>query len=272
MAETYWKITPDLLEWQSVLDLAEVLHESRHAAGMYVALLYAFGVGNADDSGSINDYHDRKIENICRWNGKRGGLIEAFCASGILIGDADGRSEDDPLRIAGWTQLAAAIIEGRKQARERQNKSRGKKRKVTGGVTCDGTCDGTCETVNSKTTELQNSKTPKRGNIAGDGTQMEPRWNPPTPEEVRRYMDEYASGRGLCVDTVRASERFCNHYAEKGWNVQHWKPLAANWIDDDARKQSNAAQSNPALDYEQRKLTDEDFAVCYIPLDGSVTP
>lgn len=112
------------------------------------------------------------------------------------------------------------------------------------------------------------------GEVRGSavGTQMEPRWNPPTPEEVRQYMDEYASGRGLCVDTVRASERFCNHYAGKGWTVQHWEPLAVNWIEDDARKQNNAAQSNPALDYAQRKLTDEDFAVCYIPLDGSVTP
>lgn len=101
-----------------------------------------------------------------------------------------------------------------------------------------------------------------------NGTQMEPDWNPPTPEEVRQYMDEYASGRGLHVDTARASERFWNHYAGKGWTVQHWQPFAASWIEEDARN----VQSNPALGYEQRKLTDEDFAGVLINFDEGATP
>ena len=106
------------------------------------------------------------------------------------------------------------------------------------------------------------------GYNAREGTHMEPGWNPPTPEEVRQYMDEYASGRALHVDTARASERFCNYHAGKGWTVQHWQPFAASWIEEDARK----VQSNPALGYEQRKLTDEDFAGCLLNFDKGATP
>lgn len=84
------------------------------------------------------------------------------------------------------------------------------------------------------------------------GTQVEP----PALEDVRRFMDEYASGIGENIDTARASERFWNHQQAKGWNIQYWRPLARNWIEEDVQRQHTAVQSNPTLAYDQRDSTD----------------
>ena len=85
-----------------------------------------------------------------------------------------------------------------------------------------------------------------------DGTQVEP----PSLEDVQRFMEEYASGIGANIDTARASDRFWNHQQAKGWKVQDWQPLARNWIEEDAQRQRTAVQSNPALAYDQRSDTD----------------
>ena len=94
-----------------------------------------------------------------------------------------------------------------------------------------------------------------------DGTQVEP----PTIQDVRRFMDEYASGMGANVDTARSSERFWNHQQAKGWNVQDWQPLARNWIEEDAQRQRTAEQSNPALAYSQRSDTDYSGHIIDLP-------
>ena len=91
-----------------------------------------------------------------------------------------------------------------------------------------------------------------KGERNPDGTQVEP----PSLEDVRRFMDEYASGIGANIDTARASDRFWNHQQAKGWKVQDWQPLARNWIEEDAQRQRTAVQSNPALAYDQRDSTD----------------
>lgn len=79
-----------------------------------------------------------------------------------------------------------------------------------------------------------------------------PQAEAPTLEDVRQFMDECTSDAGLTIDIARSSERFWNHYTGKGWNVQDWRPLARNWIGEDAQRQRTTAQKNPALDYDQR--------------------
>ena len=91
-----------------------------------------------------------------------------------------------------------------------------------------------------------------KGEWNPDETQAEP----PSHEDVRRFMNEYASGIGANIDTARSSDRFWNHQQAKGWNVQDWHPLARNWIEEDVQRQRTAVQNNPALAYDQRSDTD----------------
>lgn len=87
---------------------------------------------------------------------------------------------------------------------------------------------------------------------------------PPAVDEIQRFMEELAVATGLTVDTARSAERFWNHRQGQGWNIRDWRPLAQNWLEEDAHTQRILEKSNPALAYEQRH--DNDYATCYVDL------
>ena len=70
---------------------------------------------------------------------------------------------------------------------------------------------------------------------------------PPAVDEIQRFMEELAVATGLTVDTARSAERFWNHRQGQGWNIRDWRPLAQNWLEEDAHKKRMLEQSNPAL-------------------------
>ena len=87
------------------------------------------------------------------------------------------------------------------------------------------------------------------------------RFSPPKPEQV----EEYCLENGYDVD----AHRFVDFYASKGWKVggspmKDWKAAVRTWVSREkapAAPQSNPAPSkpNPALDYDQREYTKDDF-------------
>ena len=84
------------------------------------------------------------------------------------------------------------------------------------------------------------------------------RFTPPTYTEV----EEYCSSSGLSnVD----AHKFCDFYESKNWMVgkskmKDWKAAARNWNRSD--RKGTGTHSN----YEQRKVTDEDFSDLFLPL------
>lgn len=97
---------------------------------------------------------------------------------------------------------------------------------------------------------------------------------PPTLDDVRELMTKYAVDKEITVDANRSAERFWNHYTAHGWKMVDWKPLAANWVDEDAQKQKPAPMNNPALNYAQRDIPDYSCHVIDLDhyFDDDVTP
>ena len=159
MADTFWKFSTNFCDTDEVHRLSAALNLSIFAAGALVALLYAWGAEKAADDGSINDYTERAIESACMWDGDRGALIAAFHNAGILSGDLENRSDDDPLVIAAWATVAGDLIKKRIDGRNRKRKQRDKERNgmqdVTQDVTRDGMCDGTQDVTPPKNIECR---------------------------------------------------------------------------------------------------------------------
>lgn len=160
MADTFWKFSTGFCDTDEVHRLSAALNLSIFAAGALVALLYAWGAEKAADDGSINDYTERAIESACMWDGDRGALIAAFHNAGILSGDLENRSDDNPLVIAAWASVASDLIKKRNDARDRKRKQRDKERdgmqNVMQDVTRDGMCDGTQDVTPPKKAEGRN--------------------------------------------------------------------------------------------------------------------
>lgn len=135
-----------------ICTLADQLHLPVVAAAGYTALLYGWGISNADDSGDISRYTHKAIETACGWEGKRSDLLRAFHASGVIFGDLDGEDDDSPLMIANWPELMAEIRTQRDQTRQRVQKHRNKT--VTDDVTRYITDDVT-KSVTSSVTPLR---------------------------------------------------------------------------------------------------------------------
>lgn len=114
------------MELNEVGALAENLSISPVEAAGYIALVCSFAIKYADDYGQIDFLTDKAIETACYWQGQRGELIKAFCASGVCVGCRD--SDDDPLSIASglWSSVAGETIVKRIKARERKQKERSK--------------------------------------------------------------------------------------------------------------------------------------------------
>lgn len=128
--ETWVKFMPSRTEMDETLNLSACLEISRVEAAAYIALLVAFGIKYCSDDGDgIGTFADKTIEDACVWEGVRGQLVQAFIASGILMGDRE--SDDDSLRISPvvWQALAGDAIEKRHGNAERQQTFRDNKKK-----------------------------------------------------------------------------------------------------------------------------------------------
>lgn len=124
---TYALYGPKLLELDETYALAGCLGTNLVEAGGYIALVIAFGILGADDSGIIDGFTNKAIETACYWTGERGALIESFLVCNVLTGEHE--SDENPLRIAPalWATVAGKAIEKRIQARERKQKERQRK-------------------------------------------------------------------------------------------------------------------------------------------------
>ncbi len=118
---------PELLEHDSVLNLAGCMGISRTEAAGYIALAVAYAIKMADDTGRIDHLTDKAIENACYWDGVRGALVSEFCRACVFTGDRE--SDDLPLRIEPglWRFLAGDAIKGREQSRITSQRSRANK-------------------------------------------------------------------------------------------------------------------------------------------------
>ena len=62
------------------------------------------------------------------------------------------------------------------------------------------------------------------------------RFEPPTGDMVREYMQHYAEQKGMTVNAADQAERFVDHFAANGWKVsgkssmQDWQASARNWL------------------------------------------
>ena len=63
------------------------------------------------------------------------------------------------------------------------------------------------------------------------------RFSPPTLDEIREYMTEYAAQHGMQIDAALQAEKFFNFHDSKGWIVgksgqtmKRWKGAAGTWM------------------------------------------
>jgi hypothetical protein len=236
-ARTWWKFTPDMCNQPEVKELASIIELPTFAAAGAVALLYVWAIGKTDDSGNINEYTTKAIETACMWEGKRGDLLNAFHASGVIIGDIHDRDDDDPLRIANWANVAADILNERQRTRTRvqKHRSNGNAQDVTEGVT-----RYTPEDVTWPKNKEQRVKEYKSNRV------QEQR-KPCDLCEVETFFRE----NGL----IASPRRFFEFYASSDWTtngepIQDWRRLALAW------DKADRAKASPALVYDQRNSTD----------------
>ena len=123
-------------------------------------------------------------------------------------------------------------------------------------VSCSGFAG---ERETERETERKNENESERESEKRRGA----RFSPPTAKEV----EDYAHSQGL---TGLDPGRFVDFYASKGWKVgetpmEDWRAAARNWSRREADP-ARAAPKNPALQYEQRPYTDDDYADIFIDL------
>ncbi len=248
---TFFKVSPDIINRPEVCELARGLSMPVFAAVGAVSLLYAWGFEHADADGGINDFTAKAIESACGWEGARGGLLSMFCAAGILDGDPEERDENNPLRIAGWDDIASELVKVREQTRKRVAKHRENAKNVTPFVSRDVTDAVTryeTRDVTDAVTRLESReyRVESREIESRECDTASPRAKPtrahfiaPQETEVAQYMQEQASQKGLRINAQDQAERFCDHYASNGWKVggkshmKDWKASARSWLRND---------------------------------------
>ena len=121
----------------------------------------------------------------------------------------------------------------------------------------NGTNDN--KTPNNNNNEYKNkNKNENKNNNEGDDKKRK-RFNAPTADEVENYAQE------MGYDGFSA-QRFIAYYESNGWKVgrnpmKDWKAAVRNWAarDKGEAKPQPDRKSNPALDYAQRKYSDDDY-------------
>lgn len=251
----FWKLSRNFCESPNVSQLAAVLDVPLYTAGALIALLYGWAVGHADDDGNINDYTEQALERACMWDGERGALMTAFYRAEIIVGDMEGRPEEDPLRINGWTELASDILRERRSSRERQQLYRDRQKNsgnVTRGVTRYASCDvtppenkdGRVENIEDELSAAKRSNAPSRFSV-------------PEVDEVAAFMERRATEKRLRIGARMEAERFVDYYNANGWKVgrnkmRDWRAAARNWL---ARK---SPQTGKAEAFQLTRQSDVD--------------
>ena len=119
-----------------------------------------------------------------------------------------------------------------------------------------------------KRTEAKSSETDKIKDIRNktirktDSNESAKRFQPPTVEEVRSYCTE----RGNNVDP----QTFVDFYEAKGWMVgsnhmKDWRACVRTW--EKNRVDRGRGKQNPALNYKQNPISEEDFNALCVNLD-----
>lgn len=90
------------------------------------------------------------------------------------------------------------------------------------------------------------------------------RFVPPTVDEVKAYCAEHA----CAVD----AQRFVDYYTANGWMVgknrmKDWQAAVRSWASRD-KQPAATSKPNPALNYEQRSHSDNDYSVLFVDLDN----
>lgn len=185
---TWWKFDLEMCKLPEVTELADQLQLPVVAAAGYTALLYAWGISNADDDGDISRYTHKAIETACGWEGKRGDLLMAFHTAGVIYGDLDGEDDDAPLTIANWFELMTDIRTQRKQTQQRVQKHRNKT--VTDDVTRYVTDDVTKSVTSSVTPPRMERREEKNQNSRTNTTRERASPSPAAPPALG--LEEYA--------------------------------------------------------------------------------
>ena len=118
---------------------------------------------------------------------------------------------------------------------------------------CNGGVTGSNVTVTTCNTDIEkdlDSDTRVRERV------QRKRFTPPTLDEVKAYADE----KGYTIN----AERFSAYYESNGWKVgrnpmKDWRAAVRNWASRDGERQTQAVNTNPALNYQQREYKDEDY-------------
>ena len=226
---TFWKYSKDFCMRPEILELSTQLTIPVYAAGALVALLYGWGIANADDNGSINDFTAKAIEDACMWDGDRGALLSALHTTGILVGDVENRADENSLRIGSWDMVAEEILRERRASRERQQRYR-ERRKDTADITRYESCDVTPPKNKEHRTKNKNN-TPS----AAESSTPRTRFSPPGIAEIAAYMRLRAKEKNLFINPDSEAERFADYYNANGWKVgknpmKDWKAAVRNWL------------------------------------------
>lgn len=247
-ARTWWKFTPDMCNQPEVKELASIIKLPTFAAAGAIALLYVWAIGKADDSGNINEYTTKAIETACMWEGERGDLLNAFHASGVIIGDMYDRNDDDPLRIANWANVAADILNERQRTRMRVQKHRSK------GNAQDVTESVTRYTPDDVTRPKNKEQRVKEFKSSRDIEQENTR-RPRDLQEVEAFCAE----KKLIISARKFFENYdsCD-WVYNGLPITNWRGLAIAW------DKADRAKANPALAYDQR--SDANYSGCFMDL------
>lgn len=225
----FWKFSKSFCAQPEVLQLSNFLNVSPYAAGALVALLYGWGIANADDNGSVNDFTAKAIEDACMWDGERGALLSALHAAGILAGDIENRTDENPLRIGSWDIVAEEILRERRASRERQQRYR-ERRKDTADITRYESCDVTLPKNKEHRTKNKNNTPP-----AAESSTTRTRFSAPGIDEITAYMRLRAKEKNLSINPDSEAERFADYYNANGWKVgknpmKDWKAAVRNWL------------------------------------------
>lgn len=270
----FWKFSKDFCMRMEILKLSTLLEIPAYAAGALVALLYGWGTGNADDNGSINDFTEKAIEDACMWDGKRGALVTALHAAGILSGDKENRADENPLCIESWNMVAEEILRSRCASRKRQQEYRERNKEyvgnalaedrespsnVTDNVTRDGMSYEADNVTRPKNKELRTKNIESRTSSAADSSTTRTRFSPPCIDEIDEYMRQRAKEKNMCINAHLEAERFADYYSANGWKVgknpmKDWKAAVRNWLSRNSVRPANGQTTH----LQQRTIADID--------------
>lgn len=239
-----------LPDHDKVMSVSEALNLDKDTVVGKLVRLWTWALNHRED-GFFKLRDADIIVEVMRYKGKPQRLVDALVSSHLLD------KTDDGYAIHDWEERVGMLLAKRekKRSQDRDRKRRQRSRDSDSDVTqCHG--DVTRD-ISENVTQCHAATVPKPKPNTVPLRESPPKSpqgeSPPTLKEVT----EYVRGNGYCMDP----QLFHDYYAARSWTIggvvmQDWKAAVRSW----ERREKEYRKDNPALNYSQRKYTEEDVA------------